>query len=174
MEKKGQRGKHKLTDLWEHCPYVVTEHPVPDIPVYEVVRENARNSKPRTLHRNMLLPFTGLPCPQTHKPTKQRKEKHASSEAVEEVITSEESDYRDSSESSADEEERTEQLPVPPYIPPMRRNHGQRGLLPRSVPIERTHLQKSEEVPEIGNQRGGFKMMSGLEVKSLFHRRLLK
>ena len=137
VEKKGHRGKHKLADLWEHCPYVVTGQPVPDIPVYEVVKENARNSKPRTLHRNMLLPFTGLPCPRTHKPTKQRKEKHASSEAVAEVETSEESDNRDSSESSADEEERTEQLPVPPYIPPMRRNPGQRGLLPRSVPSER-------------------------------------
>ena len=34
VEKKGHKGKHKLADLWEHCPYVVIGHPVLDIPVY--------------------------------------------------------------------------------------------------------------------------------------------
>ena len=74
MEKKGHKGKHKLADLWEHCPYVVIGQPVLDIPVYEVVKENTHKPKPRTLHRNMLLPFTGLPCPRTHTPTKARKD----------------------------------------------------------------------------------------------------
>ena len=58
VEKKGHQGKHKLADVWEHCPYDVIGQPVPDIPVYEVVKENARNSKLRVLHRNMLLLFT--------------------------------------------------------------------------------------------------------------------
>ena len=68
VEKKEHKRKHKIGVIWEHCPYVVTGKPAPDIPVYDVVKENARNSKKRTLHRNMLLPFTGLPCPRTHKP----------------------------------------------------------------------------------------------------------
>ena len=33
---------------------------MPAIPVYEVKQENS-NFKPRLLHRNMLLPFNGLP-----------------------------------------------------------------------------------------------------------------
>ena len=37
----GLRGKQKLADLWEHCPYVVRSQPVPAIPVFEVVKENS-------------------------------------------------------------------------------------------------------------------------------------
>ena len=47
------RGKHKIADLWEHKPYVVISQPNPDVPIYEV--------KTRLLHRNLLLPFMGLP-----------------------------------------------------------------------------------------------------------------
>ena len=78
VEKKGHKGKHKLADLWEHCPYVVIGQPVPDIPVYEVVKGHARNAKSRALHRNMLLPFTGIPCPRTHTPAIIRREKQQS------------------------------------------------------------------------------------------------
>ena len=130
VEKKGHKGKHKIGDIWEHCPYVVTGKPAPDIPVYDVVKENARNSKTRTLHRNMLLPFTGLPCPRTHKSAQKKREK----EKVEEVVVpSEESEYEysDSSKSSADEEESEGDPPqVAPYVPPCRRAPGQKGALP--------------------------------------------
>ena len=130
VEKKGHKGKHKIGDIWEHCPYVVTGKPAPDIPLYDVVKENARNSKTRTLHRNMLLPFTGLPCPRTHKSAQKKREK----EKVEEVVVpSEESEYEysDSSKSSADEEESEGDPPqVAPYVPPCRRAPGQKGALP--------------------------------------------
>ena len=33
MEKTGHKGRHKLADLLEHCPYVVIGQPVLDIPV---------------------------------------------------------------------------------------------------------------------------------------------
>ena len=36
VEKKGHKGKHKIGDIWEHCPYVVTGKPAPDLPVYNV------------------------------------------------------------------------------------------------------------------------------------------
>ena len=57
----GIRGKHKLADRWEHKPYIVKDKPNPDIPVY-VVQEEGSRKKPRILHRNLLLPFMGLPC----------------------------------------------------------------------------------------------------------------
>ena len=75
VEKKGHKGRHKIGYIWEHCPYVVIGKPNPDIPVYDVVKENTISTKQRTPHRNILLPFTGLPCPWTHRPTQKRKEK---------------------------------------------------------------------------------------------------
>ena len=49
-------GPGKLRSFWEQCIYVVTslkgEHGV----VYEVREDGNRTSKPRVLHRNMLLP----------------------------------------------------------------------------------------------------------------------
>ena len=57
----GIRGKHKLADRWEHKPFIVKDRPNPDIPVY-VVQEEGSRKKPRILHRNLLLPFMGLPC----------------------------------------------------------------------------------------------------------------
>ncbi|MEW8316224.1 MAG: reverse transcriptase domain-containing protein [Candidatus Thiodiazotropha endolucinida] len=133
VKKKGRKGKHRLANLWEHCPYVVIGQPVPDVPVYEVVKENARNAKPRTLHRNMLLPFTGLPCPKTHQSSGGQREKQPTVEMNEEIGLSDESEDRDSSESSADEEERE----LARYVPPMRRPPGQVGLLPRTKPVDR-------------------------------------
>ena len=118
VEKKGHKTKHKIGDIWEHCPYVVTGKPAPDIPVYDVVKENARNSKTRALYRKMLLPFTGLPCPRTHKPAQKRREKKKVKEVV---VPSEEREYEysDSSKSSADEEEREDDPPqVGPYVLP--------------------------------------------------------
>ena len=49
-------GKHKLADLWEQDPYIVMNQPNSDIPVYTVKKENGEG-KPRTLHRNLLLPI---------------------------------------------------------------------------------------------------------------------
>ena len=140
VEKKGHKGKHKLADLWEHCPYIVIGQPVSDMPVYEVVKENARNSKPRTLHRNMLMPFTGLPCPRTHHPATALKEKQPTVDADEELELSDTDSSRDSSESSAAEEERE----IARYVPPNRRRPGQTGLLPRTSPLDRPATPQPE------------------------------
>ena len=56
----GHKGKHKLADVWEDCPYIVRRQPNPDIPVYQVQREDGHGNV-RTLHRNMLLPIGSLP-----------------------------------------------------------------------------------------------------------------
>ena len=56
----GLKGKQKLADIWDKYPYIVMSQPIEDIPVYEVQRENDP-LKEKLLHRNMLLPFRGLP-----------------------------------------------------------------------------------------------------------------
>ena len=58
----GLKGKHKLSDKWEYEPYVVLSQPSLGIPVYKVRKETSKG-RIRTLHRNMLLPFFGLPVP---------------------------------------------------------------------------------------------------------------
>ena len=56
----GLKGKTKIADDWEEMPYIVTEIPNKDIPVYKVQQENGKG-RVKTLHRNQLLPFTCLP-----------------------------------------------------------------------------------------------------------------
>ena len=53
-------GRHKLSDKWEDKPYVVLKKPNPDVPVYDVQREDGVG-RVRTLHRNHLLPIGELP-----------------------------------------------------------------------------------------------------------------
>ena len=56
------QGKHKLADLWEADPYIIRSQPIPDVPVFRVEKENSAG-KFKLLHRNMRLPFYGLPSP---------------------------------------------------------------------------------------------------------------
>ncbi|MEW8542497.1 MAG: hypothetical protein AB2693_03100 [Candidatus Thiodiazotropha sp.] len=56
----GLKGKTKIADDWEEMPYIVTEIPNKDIPVYKVQQENGKG-RVKTLHRNQLLPFSCLP-----------------------------------------------------------------------------------------------------------------
>ena len=56
----GHQGKHKLADRWEQTPYRILRLPNPDLPVFEVQRENGQGPL-RKLHRNMLLQFNVLP-----------------------------------------------------------------------------------------------------------------
>ena len=62
VRKVGIQGKHKLADLWEAEPYIIRSQPIPDMPVFRVEKENSAG-KYKLLHRNMLLPFHGLPSP---------------------------------------------------------------------------------------------------------------
>lgn len=56
----GLRGKQKLADKWEKSPYIVVSKPINNIPVYKVQKESD-DSCIKTLHRNMLLPFSVIP-----------------------------------------------------------------------------------------------------------------
>lgn len=70
-------GKHKLADKWEEHPYLVVAQPNPDIPVYDVKREDGVG-RLKTLHRNLLLPINfiprrndkPMPAPRARKPSK--------------------------------------------------------------------------------------------------------
>ena len=55
----GLKGKHKLADRWSRDVYIVISQPNKDIPVYRVQSECG--GPVRTLHRNMLLPFSAIP-----------------------------------------------------------------------------------------------------------------
>ena len=119
VQKKGVQGKHKIGDIREKNPYLVMKQPMPDIPVYLVQRENS-NRKPRLLHRNMLLPFNGLPRPEDEDLDHQR-------QIQEQVSTPEiiESTYSDSSSDSSSEDDygqpQEAQLKPKKYIIPARR-----------------------------------------------------
>ena len=63
-----------LADIWDREPYIVKCQPVADIPVYEVQLENSRK-KSKLLHRNMLVPFNGLPVPRELRPEKPPRKK---------------------------------------------------------------------------------------------------
>ena len=56
----GLQGKHKIADRWEEDVYVVTPQPNDNIPVF-TVRQLSGKGRPRTLHRNMLLPVRSAP-----------------------------------------------------------------------------------------------------------------
>ena len=56
----GLKGKIKIADDWEEMPYIVTEIPIKDIPVYKVRQEDGKG-RTKTMHRNQILPFTCLP-----------------------------------------------------------------------------------------------------------------
>ena len=121
VKKVGIKGKHKLADIWESNPYIIQSQPMPDVPVYLVKKENS-TSKPRTLHRNMLLPFKGLPCPAEPGTGTQQKNRHSPTTPL--SPEPEANIYRDTSSSSSEEEMENEQEapPVSPkYVIPARR-----------------------------------------------------
>ena len=75
----GLRRKNKLADKWDKDPYVVIDIPDRNVPVYKVQRESG-NPTVKTLHRNMLLPFSAIPViseirpiPSVTQPPKQKK-----------------------------------------------------------------------------------------------------
>ena len=110
------RGKNKLADKWDKDPYVVIDIPDRNVPVYKVQRESG-NPTVKTLHRNMLLPFSAIPgiseirpTPPVTQPPKQKK--NINSAPKPSLPVSE-------SDSNSDSDESTY---VPRYIPPHRRN----------------------------------------------------
>ena len=61
VQKLCVKGKHKIWDKWEHCPYIVIILPNDDFPVYEVCQDNSRAKKTRLPHRSLFPPLVGHP-----------------------------------------------------------------------------------------------------------------
>ena len=166
----GIYGKHKLADHREHKPYIVRQQPNPDIPVFFVQEEGSRK-KPRILHRNLLLPFMGLPCMDQTQSSDQSLEvdeevplgsaatdvdnepelhlilsSSEDSEVDSEVDTQSQLGY----EASSDADSIPTQSPSR-YVIPMRRRKGQPGLLPRRLPLADQHA--TSESPDATNGR---------------------
>ena len=120
IRKVGFRGKHKLADRRDRDSYVVIGMPDINIPVYHVQKEFGDGSV-KTLHRNMLLPFSAIPSiSEIGTNTSGSKSKKEKSEMPSKTIpipaSPSESDFdSDSSESPV--------LFVPRYVPPHRRNN---------------------------------------------------
>ena len=110
----GLKGKNKLADKWDKDPYVVIDIPDKSVPVFRVGKESGSGTV-KTLHRNMLLPFSSIPSTsqvdesllsnKTQKPPKKMQNGRSSPE-----VSSESSD----SDSDSDI--------TPRYVIPQRRN----------------------------------------------------
>ena len=137
-KKVGIKGKHKLSDIWEPYTYTVVDQPIPDILVFSVKREG-NSTKQKLLHRNMLLPFCGLPVIEESEPEDEVAEKPESE--IEESAD-------DSTDSSSDVSEKREA--VPRYIIPARRS-GQERVRPESDQV--TQRQEIQRRPRTRPQR---------------------
>ena len=121
IRKVGLKGKNKLADRWDKHSYIVIEVPNEGVPVYRVQRESG-DSTVKTLHRNMLLPFSAIPSsldlglfydsPHS-KPSKPAAPVHSQSKPAQEPEF--ESDSSDSE---------TEELFYPRYMLPLKRKHS--------------------------------------------------
>ena len=113
----GFKGKHKLADKWDKDPYVVLDKPNSNIPVFKVQKQSG-NGPVRTLHRNMLLPFSLIP---------------ATSEVSESLLSNREGlppksrsqtkrkSVRSNSSSNSSESESESEYIIPRYTIPQRR-----------------------------------------------------
>ena len=90
--------------------------------MYEVQQENSRD-KSKLLHRNMLLPFNGLPVPAVPKPPKATRRP---------VIISDDSYQADSSSSSTEDSPESIERQVPRYVIPQRRGQKAKSSIDAS------------------------------------------
>ena len=115
----GLKGPQKLANKWEDRSHLVTKQPIPGIPVY-VVQKEGSTAKPRTLHRNMLLPFNSIPILETEMSLNKLSEKEKLT-TVEESSESSSAPSKDSSSSDSECEEKCCRPEKQPYVIPQRR-----------------------------------------------------
>ncbi len=134
------RGKHKIADRWEEMPYTVIGQPNPDIPVYEVRREDGKKPT-RVLHRNLLFPINSIPpedetLAEAADVVKQKEPVAGKAAARRPKRVQREATFADSDSEESDEESDEEQI----YVPmPARRAPP--------VPAPRQHRQNADDVP---------------------------
>ena len=142
VEKVGHKVKHKIADVWEEEPYTVLEKPLPDIPVFKVMREDGQGWV-KTLHRNQLLPFFCLPKELDDAAVVSVEEESAESSEEEEIVPEAENRDPYSSSSDSDGNEEPPEVSVPAYRTPQRRNPREAGVCPRRQPSRPKRQKKS-------------------------------
>lgn len=138
------RGKHKLADRWEEDTYIVTGRPNPDIPVFEVKREDGKG-RTRVLHRNLLLPISAMPAAEeleTRQKPEERKRKGKSVPTEDKPAQKEDADEEADRSGNEEFDEETEDsyveevvvlAPAPeqrPVTPPTQPREAARSLMP--------------------------------------------
>ena len=112
------KGRHKISDKWAKDPYVVIDIPIAGVPVFKVQKESDI-SDVKTLHRNLLLPFSAIPRTNQIEHTLQKSDKTSRpkpGKAVPKPVV-----QISESEHSSDSEQEEVVIPVPRYVPPHRR-----------------------------------------------------
>ena len=135
----GLRGKQKLADKWEQHPYIVVSQPNAEIPVYEVKPEGSKVRRIRTLHRNLLLPFTAIPGERNSQAKDWGTQSAGTVEQVANKPNENSIDLGSSHISQTPAEDRTGDLvngleidkPADVYVIPQRRKPGSPGLRSR-------------------------------------------
>ena len=131
----GLKGKCKLADRWSKDIFVVVSQPNPDLPIFQVRKEHG-DEETKLLHRNMLLPFLGLPVQEPRSApevnTLSRSEERTRSE--EKVI--EPCPMRESRKTNSEKPDSTEfqEHSLDRYIIPARRTRN-RPLRPEAPPF---------------------------------------
>lgn len=131
----GLRGKQKLADKWDKDQYIVIGVPDKNIPVYNVQKEFG-DPTVKTLHRNMLLPFSAIPgIPEVSiNPSENENLKPKTRKDITKRNSVSESDSNSESDDT---------IYVPRYIPPHRRNQVK--------PVEISSTGSAERSPVILN-----------------------
>ena len=122
---------------------IIDRQLIAGIPVCDVHKENDPTNKIRTLHRNMLLPFMGLPSEiQNENPDTRTQNDDIPVSEVAESLTFDDSTSSDSDESDSSLSEKAGRG-VPQRRPPQHRPSDQRG---KRVKKEPDHLQVGQMV----------------------------
>ncbi len=129
----GLKGAHKIADRWGEEVYKVLRQPSPGIPVFVVKRADGVGAE-KTLHRNLLLPFSSVPpadlVKQDPPAGKVRKAKESRKVEVPESVDA-------GSSSSSEEGEETVWPVAAPRVRPV--------PLPRVRPVPAPRLQHPAE-----------------------------
>ena len=121
------KGRHKISDKWDKDPYVVIDIP---IPVFKVQKEHD-SAVVKTLHMNLLLPFSAIPRTDQVEgilPSKPVKQGLKTGKAMPKPVI-----QISESEHSSDSEQ--EEVSVPRYVPLHRRR-------PSGAPLRITNVSR--------------------------------
>ena len=165
------KGRYKISEKWAKDLYVVIGIPIAGVPVFKVQKESDI-SDVKTLHRNLLLPFSAIPRTNQIEHTLQKSDKTFRTKpgkAVPEPVV-----QISESEHSSDSEQEEMVIPVPRYVPPHRRrpsgtpDHSTVSNVSRRTPSSFHGHNEDSNISNITRNSSGHlhKSLSSPEVQS--------